>query len=169
MEIERKFLIDKINFDLEMYKSKYIKQQYLYKDIFTAIRKRLIIQNNVSKYFYTIKTNKNGFSVNEIEKEITQDEYDKLNNENNTEIIKTRYIIPYQNYKIELDIFDGEYKGLMFAEVEFKNETESIEFEKNIPKWFVIEISNEITNADMATTNPKVIWNKIEKLKNKNI
>ena len=169
MEIERKFLIDKINFDLEMYKSKYIKQQYLYKDIFTAIRKRLIIQNNVSKYFYTIKTNKNGFSVNEIEKEITQDEYDKLNNENNTEIIKTRYIIPYQNYKIELDIFDGEYKGLMFAEVEFKNETEAIEFEKNIPKWFVIEISNEITNADMATTNPKVIWNKIEKLKNKNI
>lgn len=169
MEIERKFLIDKINFDLEMYKSKYIKQQYLYKDIFTAIRKRLIIQNNVSKYFYTIKTNKNGFSVNEIEKEITQDEYDKLNNENNTEIIKTRYIIPYQNYKIELDIFDGEYKGLMFAEVEFKNETEAIEFEKNIPEWFVIEISNDITNADMATTNPKVIWNKIEKLKNKNI
>ncbi len=169
MEIERKFLIDKINFDLEKYKSKYIKQQYLYKDIFTAIRKRLIIQNNVSKYFYTIKTNKNGFSVNEIEKEITQDEYDKLNNENNTEIIKTRYIIPYQNYKIELDIFDGEYKGLMFAEVEFKNETEAIEFEKNIPEWFVIEISNDITNADMATTNPKVIWNKIEKLKNKNI
>ena len=169
MEIERKFLIDKINFDLEMYKSKYIKQQYLYKDIFTAIRKRLIIQNNVSKYFYTIKTNKNGFSVNEIEKEITQDENDKLNNENNTEIIKTRYIIPYQNYKIELDIFDGEYKGLMFAEVEFKNETEAIEFEKNIPEWFVIEISNDITNADMATTNPKVIWNKIEKLKNKNI
>lgn len=169
MEIERKFLIDKINFDLEKYKSKYIKQQYLYKDIFTAIRKRLIIQNNVSKYFYTIKTNKNGFSVNEIEKEITQDEYDKLNNENNTEIIKTRYIIPYQNYKIELDIFDGEYKGLMFAEVEFKNETEAIEFEKNIPEWFVIEISNDITNADMATTNPKVIWNKIEKIKNKNI
>ena len=169
MEIERKFLIDKINFDLEKYKSKYIKQQYLYKDIFTAIRKRLIIQNNVSKYFYTIKTNKNGFSVNEIEKEITQDEYDKINNENNTEIIKTRYIIPYQNYKIELDIFDGEYKGLMFAEVEFKNETEAIEFEKNIPEWFVIEISNDITNADMATTNPKVIWNKIEKLKNKNI
>ncbi len=169
MEIERKFLIDKINFDLEKYKSKYIKQQYLYKDIFTAIRKRLIIQNNVSKYFYTIKTNKNGFSVNEIEKEITQDEYDKLNNENNTEIIKTRYIIPYQNYKIELDIFDGEYKGLMFAEVEFKNETEAIEFEKNIPEWFVIEISNDITNADMATTNPKVIWNKIERLKNKNI
>lgn len=169
MEIERKFLIDKINFDLEKYKSKYIKQQYLYKDIFTAIRKRLIIQNNVSKYFYTIKTNKNGFSVNEIEKEITQDEYDKLNNENNTEIIKTRYIIPYQNYKIELDIFDGEYKGLMFAEVEFKNETEAIEFEKNIPEWFVIEISNDITNADMATTNPKAIWNKIEKLKNKNI
>ncbi len=169
MEIERKFLIDKINFDLEKYKSKYIKQQYLYKDILTAIRKRLIIQNNVSKYFYTIKTNKNGFSVNEIEKEITQDEYDKLNNENNTEIIKTRYIIPYQNYKIELDIFDGEYKGLMFAEVEFKNETEAIEFEKNIPEWFVIEISNDITNADMATTNPKVIWNKIEKLKNKNI
>lgn len=169
MEIERKFLIDKINFDLEKYKSKYIKQQYLYKDIFTAIRKRLIIQNNVSKYFYTIKTNKNGFSVNEIEKEITQDEYDKLNNENNTEIIKTRYIIPYQNYKIELDIFDGEYKGLMFAEVEFKNETEAIEFEKNIPEWFVIEISNDITNADMATTNPKAIWNKIEKLKNKKI
>lgn len=168
MEIERKFLINKIDFDLSIYDSKVIKQNYVYKDVFTAIRKRLIIKNNQSKYIYTIKTNKTGFSVNEIEKEITSEEYDSIQTNNGyTEIEKTRYIIPYNNYKIELDIFDGEYKGIIFAEVEFSNEKEAIEFDKIIPEWFGTEISTNITNSDMATMNSKVIWDIINAIKSK--
>lgn len=47
MEIERKFLISDLSKipDLNKYKKKEIIQNYLYKDIYTAIRKRLIIEN----------------------------------------------------------------------------------------------------------------------------
>ena len=172
MEIERKFLIfdiTEIKEHLIEYKHKYIVQNYLYKDMFTAIRKRLIIEDGKGTYIYTIKTNKTGYSVNEIEQQITQEEYYNIkNNPNNTEICKTRYIIPYKNYKIELDIFEGEYKDLIFAEVEFLNEKEAFEFDKIIPDWFGIEISNYITNSDMATMSRDEVFKKIRKIEDIN-
>ena len=73
MEIERKFLvsdISKIDFNLDNYECKIIKQDYLYVDKLTAIRKRKVTIDNINKYYYTIKTGKSGISVNEIEKDI---------------------------------------------------------------------------------------------------
>ena len=107
MEIERKFLIKDINkLQLDDYVSKQIIQDYLYVDKLTAIRKRKIIENNQTRYIYTIKTEKSGYSVNEIEKEITKEVYDNLTVNNNfNQIDKIRYIIPYKdNLKIELDV-----------------------------------------------------------------
>ena len=73
MEIERKFLINNIdNLDLTKYKKKSIIQDYLYFDRLSCIRKRKIESNNEIKYTYTIKTDKTGISVNEIEKEIDE-------------------------------------------------------------------------------------------------
>ena len=165
MEIERKFLITdlgEIKKNLSKYDNKHIVQNYVYKELFTAIRKRLITKDGKSKYFYTIKTNKEGFSVNEIEKEITMEDYYNIKcNPNYTEISKDRYIIPYKEYRIELDIFQGDFKGLIFAEVEFSNEKEAFEFDKIIPKWFGIEISNYITNSDMAILGKEKIFEKI--------
>ena len=82
-----------------------------------------------------------------------------MKNQNATEISKTRYIIPYNKYKIELDVFNGEYQGIIFAEVEFPNVEEAMEFDKIIPSWFGIEISNYITNSDMAFGSPEDIKN----------
>ena len=150
MEIERKFLVKNINeLDLSKYNHKTIIQDYLYIDSFTAIRKRKICENNINKYTYTIKTAKVGISVNEIEREITEAEYNNLpiNNNYNT-IEKERYIIPYENYKIELDVFTGVYTGLVFAEIEFPSEVEA--FNLKLPNWFGTEISSNVTNADMA-------------------
>ena len=87
MEIERKFLVtelENVNFeDCEKYQ---IIQDYLYSDKFSAIRKRHIIKNDEHKYKYTIKTGKKKYSVNEIEKDITEEEYNdlKLNPNNKT-------------------------------------------------------------------------------------
>lgn len=99
MEIERKFLIKDLNkLDLSKYQHKTIVQDYLYVDNFTAIRKRKISENNINKYTYTIKTSKVGISVNEIEKDILEDEYNNLTlNPNYNTIEKERYIIPYEN------------------------------------------------------------------------
>ena len=56
MEIERRFLIkDLSKLDLSQYKHKRIIQDYLYKDRFTAIRKRkTIVENNIT-YKYSIR------------------------------------------------------------------------------------------------------------------
>ena len=101
MEIERKFLVTNKNVIsniIKKYDRKEIIQDYLYIDSFTAIRKRKIVDKKVEKYFYTVKTMKTGISVNEIEKEITKKEYDKLklNPKYNT-IIKDRFVIYYLN------------------------------------------------------------------------
>ena len=150
MEIERKFLVKNINeLDLSKYNHKTIIQDYLYIDRFTAIRKRKICENNINKYTYTIKTAQVGISVNEIDREITESEYNNLPINSNYNTIETeRYIIPYENYKIELDVFTGVYTGLVFAEIEFPSEAEA--FNLKLPNWFGTEISSNVTNSDMA-------------------
>ena len=152
MEIERKFIIkDLSSINLDNHKYKDITQDYLYKDNLTVIRKRKIVTNDMAKYYYTIKTNKVDISVNEIEKEISKEQYDKLlvNPKYHT-IQKRRYIIPYMNnLDIELDVFEGIYKGFIFAEIEYINETQAKTVP--IPNWFDKEISTSLTNSDMAT------------------
>lgn len=151
MEIERKFLItDLSSINLNDYTRKEIIQDYLYSDLFTAVRKRHIIQDNKHKYVYTVKTGKNKYSVNEIEKEITKQEYDNLNVcKSYRTISKTRYNIPYiDGLIIELDIFHDEYDGVVFAEIEFKSEEQANSIE--LPKWFGKELSTKLTNAMMA-------------------
>ena len=153
MEIERKFLVKDINsLDLSKYHHKTIVQDYLYVDKFTAIRKRKISENNISKYTYTVKTAKVGISVKEIEKDIAEDEYNNLSlNSNYNTIEKERYLIPFDKYTIELDIFKGIYKGIIFAEIEFPSE--ALAFNIKLPNWFGPELSSKVTNSQMAISS----------------
>lgn len=168
MEIERRFYIKntKIVEDLvEDYKNtkKTIEQDYIYSDIFTAIRKRKLEKEQVVKYTYTIKTGQKGYSVNEIEQEITEEQYNKLNKDNtrNT-IIKDRYLIPYiDGLNIELDIFHGVYEGVIFAEIEFESEEQAAS--TTMPEWFGVEIGDIISNDMMS----RELINIEEMIKNK--
>ena len=152
MEIERRFLVkDLSSLDLSQYKCKRIIQDYLYKDKFTAIRKRkTVLDDNVS-FTYTIKTRKIGISVNELENEISEEEYNNLKvHPNFNHIDKTRYIIPYiDNLNIELDVFNDNFDGIIFAEIEFKSEEQANSVK--LPEWFGPEITNKLTNSDMAS------------------
>lgn len=161
MEIERKFLIpdiSTINLNLNDYACREIKQDYLYVDNLTAIRKRKIVIDNKTTYYYTIKTGKKGITVNEIENEIDELTYTTLQvNPKYNSILKKRYLIPYvENLTIELDIFEGIYGGLIFAEIEYQNENQANCVE--LPKWFGKEISNLVTNSDMALKPSKTIF-----------
>lgn len=152
MEIERRFLVkDLSSLDLSQYKCKRIIQDYLYKDKFTAIRKRkTVLDDNVS-FTYTIKTRKIGISVNELENEISEEEYNNLKvHPNFNHIDKTRYIIPYiDNLNIELDVFNDNFDGIIFAEIEFNSEEQA--HSVKLPEWFGPEITNKLTNSDMAS------------------
>jgi CYTH domain-containing protein len=59
----------------------------------------------------------------EIEKPLTEEEFDELSNMVVGNVInKRRYILPLKDYpdlKVELDIFSGIFEGLIIAEVEF--------------------------------------------------
>lgn len=164
MEIERKFLVKDINsLDLSKYHHKTIIQNYLYVDKFTAIRKRKIIDNNLNKFTYTIKTAKVGISVNEIEKDISEDEYNNLSlNPNYNTIEKERYLISFDKYNIELDIFKGIYQGIIFAEIEFSSE--EIAFEIDLPNWFGPELSSKITNSEMAISPVNKIFDLLKNM-----
>lgn len=164
MEIERKFLVTDIShLKLDTYKSKKIIQDYLYNDKITIIRKRCIIQDDKEKYIYTVKTGRVNYSINEIESEITKEQYDKLGlNPKYRTIEKIRYNIPYKNgLIIELDVFEGEYKGIVFAEIEFESEEQAEN--TNFPKWFGKELTGRLSNGMMASKkvdNIKEIINK---------
>lgn len=163
MEIERKFLINDTNIINEIIKKynknkKEIIQEYLYIDNYTIVRKRKITCESNIKYTYTVKTMKIGYSMNEFEKEITKDEYNKLLvNKQYNALTKDRYIIPYNNdnngLKIELDVFHGIYEGIVFAEIEFKSEKQAKTIK--LPEWFGKDITNTITNSQMAIKNIK--------------
>ena len=151
MEIEKKFLVKDIShLDLSNYNKIKMIQDYLYIDQLTIVRKRKCIKNNKTTYIYTIKTDKKNLSVNEIEKEITEAEYNSLpTNPIYNSLSKTRYIIPYiDDLKIELDIFHGIYDGIVFAEIEFNSEEQANSIP--VPDWFYKELSHTITNSDMA-------------------
>ena len=65
MEIERKFLINKLpeTLDLSKYTKKDIEQIYLYIDELSIIRiRKVTIKNNI-KYKYTVKTGKKVFQI----------------------------------------------------------------------------------------------------------
>lgn len=155
MEIERKFLIEDKEKANELMK-KYIKskktiiQDYIYSDIFTAIRKRKIEKDGENVYVYTVKTGRKGFSVNEYENIITKEQYELLGLDlNKITIIKDRYVIPYiENLKIELDVFHGKYEGIVFAEIEFESESQAEKIQ--IPEWFGKEIGDKVSNDMMA-------------------
>lgn len=164
-EIERKFLVEDISkLNLEKYNKKHITQHYLYSDKFTVIRKRKIEQNNEKIFYYTIKHRINDYIAEEKENKITEEEYEdiKINKELNV-IEKVRCIIPIQNdLKIELDVFENMFEGVVFAEVEFKSEQQAKNFE--IPNWFGKELTGKISNNMMTKCTIEQIKEKIQNL-----
>lgn len=155
MEIERRFLIKDMNKVSELvneYKDsrKAICQDYIYTDMFSAIRKRKTEKNGNVRYTYTVKTGDRGISVNEIEKEITEEQFNALKkDESKITIDKERYCIPYiDDLVIELDVFHGVYEGIVFAEIEFKSEEQANSV--SIPEWFGPELTGKVTNGRMT-------------------
>lgn len=154
MEIERRFIVNNKEKVKELIKEysktkKSIVQDYIFSDIFTAIRKRKIEKNGEIKYVYTVKTGKRNLSVNEYESEITKEQYDKLQKDDGRITIeKDRYFIPYNNLTIELDVFHGAYEGIVFAEIEFETEQQALD--EVVPDWFGEEIGEKVSNDMMS-------------------
>jgi CYTH domain-containing protein len=144
MEIERKFLVTKIPENLAEYPSHEIEQAYLDENPLLRIRKK------DTNYILTYKSR--GLMVrNECEFPITKEVYYHLREKADGKIIsKTRYLIPYQEYTIELDVFHDYMAPLIMAEVEFPTEAEAKAFTP--PNWFGNDVTfnKKYHNVNMA-------------------
>ena len=148
-EIERKWLIDikKIPFNINKFKYKKIEQCYISKNPTVRIRK---IDNN---YILTIKKNidKDKIKRYELEVNLTKFEYLSLKNISISNIIlKNRYKIPFGKYNILIDVFYKNLKGIVLAEIEFKNLLEAKKFKA--PDWFGLDVTkyNKYTNLNLS-------------------
>ena len=147
MEIERKFLIDKIpeSIDLSGLKFRRIEQGYLCTEPVVRVRR------DNDDYYLTYKSK--GLMVREeYNLPLTKAAYDKLIKKADGNIItKIRYEIPEKdNLTIELDIFEGRFAGLLLAEVEFSSEAEALSYTP--PEWFGKDVTNDAAyhNSNMA-------------------
>lgn len=137
-EIERKFLVNSLDFIAEAKQSQKIIQGYLNSNPERTVRIRIKDQ----KGFITIKGKGDvtGTTRLEWEKEIELQEAETLIKLCETGVIdKTRYLIPKGKHTFEVDIFEGENKGLVMAEIELSDANEI--FEK--PSWLAEEVTND--------------------------
>ena len=128
MEIERKYLLKNLPEHLDTYKHRHLEQGYLCTEPVVRIRK------DDDKYELTYKSK--GLMVREeYNLLLTKDSYEHLKEKVDGRIItKKRFMIPYERYVIELDIFEGDLAPLVLAEVEFDSEEDANAFVP--PEWF---------------------------------
>ena len=144
MEIERKYLIDEIPFDLKDYSCKVIEQGYLNTDPVVRVRR------SNDKYILTYKGS--GLMVREeYNLPLNQSSYEHLlSKADGICISKKRYLIPWDPYTIELDVFEKSLAPLIIAEVEFPSIEEANAFTP--PDWFDQDVTK-----DPAYHNSKLI------------
>lgn len=153
IEIERKFLIINDSWRSlglgKVYKQGYIATA----GKMTTIRVRIIGE----EAYLTIKSKTEGISRNEFEYPIPLEDAQMMLDTlcDRPLIEKIRYKINYDNLLWEVDEFQGENQGLIIAEVELENESQSI----NIPDWVGKEVSHDprYYNVNLAK-HPYQIW-----------
>ena len=147
MEIERKFLIDKIpdSIDLSSLKCRRIEQGYLCTEPVVRVRR------DNDDYYLTYKS-KGLMAREEYNLPLNEAAYNTLIKKADGNIItKTRYEIPEKNnLTIELDIFEGKFSRLLLAEVEFSSEAEALAYTP--PAWFGKDVTKDASyhNSNMA-------------------
>lgn len=151
MEIERKFLVDKIPEDLSAYEALKIEQAYLCTAPVVRVRRS-------NDDFYMTYKSKGLLAREEHNLPLTEEGYYHLLEKADGHVLtKTRYNIPIEGTAliIELDVFSGYYEGLVLAEVEFESEEEARAFIP--PVWFGEDVtfSGRFQNSRLSQLKDK--------------
>ncbi len=163
LEIERKFLINQIKILEYAVTHDRIRQGYLSLDIDRTVRVRM----HGDKAWLTVKGRNDGAVRKEFEYSIPeQDGNELLEMCVGGSIDKVRYLIPFNDLTIEVDVFNGDNVGLVVAEIEFEEgddrATLSVqEIREHLPHWIGHEVTNDIRyyNSNLLTY-PYNYWNK---------
>ena len=132
MEIERKYRVKKMP-DLESVSFHFMEQGYLNTEPVVRVRKE------DDNYYLTYK-GKGLLVREEANLPLTKEAYLHMIEKADGIIIrKKRYLIPYEQFMIELDVFEAPYENLVIAEVEFESEEQANLFSP--PDWFDEEVT----------------------------
>ncbi len=144
IEIERKWLVEPGIISLDMFAKKYIKirQHYIqYHNPEIRIR-----DEEGEKFSLTFKSElQTPIARRELNIEITEQEYNAFSaRTKGFEICKKRYckLFDETNYKLMVDVFEGNLEGLIIAEVEFPDKKEAENFEPL--RWFGKEVTGDL-------------------------
>ena len=145
MEIERKFLVNRLPENLESYPCLHIEQGYLCTEPVVRIRRQ------DDSYYLTYKSG--GLMVREeYNLPLTEEAYQHLLPKVDGRLIrKRRYRIPLTDtLTIELDLFRGDLAPLVLAEVEFPDEASANSFTP--PHWFGEDVtfSSQYHNSNLS-------------------
>jgi adenylate cyclase len=136
MEVERKFLVPEPP-DLSGTESDEIEQGYLAIGSDGEVR----VRRKGEQLVLTAKRG-SGISRDEAEVEIDQEAFERLwPLTEGRRLHKRRYVIPQDELKIEVDVYEGELQGLVVAEVEFPSEDQARAFEP--PDWIGEEVTGD--------------------------
>src|SRR3989344_4263038 len=140
MEIERKFLCTKLP-DLSGHTPIHTERYYL--PSLLSQEKRIQKKNNI--YELEELNDNSKLSRTTDKKEIDIEEYEKLKRESVGPIIRDSYNL-LDDPKITIQIYQGDFKGLIRIEVEFESEEEANSFEPL--NWFGEEITESPLGRD---------------------
>ena len=134
MEIERKFKVITMP-DLNKYPKKIIEQGYLNTDPVLRVRQE-------DDHYYMTYKSKGFIEREEYNLPLNKEAYEHLIQKADGIVIsKERYLIPYQKFTVELDVFKKDLDGLVIAEVEFETLDEANSF--NPPEWFGEDVTSD--------------------------
>ena len=134
MEIEKKFTVKELP-DLSGYDFHKIEQAYINR------KPTLRIRRQDDDYYFTYK-GEGLMAREEYNLPLNEASYYHLRQKADGKIItKTRYLIPYEAYTIELDVFEGDLAPLIIAEVEFPTVEEAESFIP--PAWFAKDVTSD--------------------------
>lgn len=137
IEIERKFLLNNQDWRKAVSCSTRIRQGYMGEVDKASVRIRV----QGEKANINIKSASLSMTRMEYEYEIPLSEAEEMLNQlcNQPQVDKTRFIVEQAPHKWEIDEFYGDNKGLLVAEIELSDESES--FEK--PAWLGEEVTED--------------------------
>ena len=152
-EIERKFLVDPGRWHPGPAGGVRMRQGYLSLDPARIVR----VRRAGDRAALTIKGETVGIARSEYEYPIPAEDADALLDElcHRPLIDKTRHREWWRGHLWEIDVFDGENRGLVVAEVELKSADEPVD----LPPWAGTEVSADAryTNASLSS-RPYTTW-----------
>ena len=141
IEIERKFLMKNDEWKAHVTETHVIKQGYLQSGLDDSQKSsvRIRISNKLANI--NVKSVELTMIRQEFEYDIPLHDAEQMLTTLCSGVIieKTRYYVPYGSHLWEIDIFEGENKGLQMAEIELLDLDEKFE----VPDWIGDEVSDD--------------------------